>query len=245
MTADALAWLCRVDEPALLAAVPAGIRELGPGELARLRRLRMPHRRRQFLTGHVLARLAVRQWLVESGLEGAGWSLDQAADGRPELRVAAAGPAGVGLSIAHSGDRVAVLVAPVAGCGVDVEAGPVSPYLTGLMLEAREHAELPQADRALAARRRWVLREAYAKASGAPLDEVPRAVLGGGGSDDRVRGVMTAGGRRWEVHAWQHDGAHLAAVWEAGADRGWGAEAGAARLVVRAGLDRRADAVPM
>lgn len=260
MSPPALAWVCRVDESALLAAVPQGIRELAPGELARLRRLRMPRRRRQFLTGHVLARLAVRHWLVEADLEGAAWSLDQAADGRPELRVAEAGPAGVGLagaglSIAHSGDRVAVLVAPVVGCGVDVEAGPASPYLAELMLEPHERPELLRHDRAALARRRWVLREAYAKASGVPLDDLPRVVLGevvlgegvlgevvlgGGVLGDAALSGVPAGGRRWDVHTWQDEGADLAVVLESVPD------GAIPQLVVRRGLDVRplSDAVP-
>jgi 4'-phosphopantetheinyl transferase len=142
--------------------------------------LRVPKRRREWLSGRLAAKEAVRRrhrllgadaftrieiLAVTSGRER----------GRPYYRVDGSSAASFGLSIAHSGGVAVATLATRLGerIGVDVEH-PVEggPGFESLLLgpcERRRLEDLPGPERRRALSRLWVLKEAFTKALGIGL----------------------------------------------------------------------------
>ena len=131
--------LRRVDLAMLQAEVdgarlaPSGF--LTPSEQATFAGFTFPKRRREWLGGRLVAKAAALAWdgqaLSASGL--AGWQVNSAADGRPDLaRVATiGGEAAPELSISHSHGQAAALVAS-RPCGLDLQK------VTDTVLRVRE-----------------------------------------------------------------------------------------------------------
>jgi 4'-phosphopantetheinyl transferase len=158
-------WL--LPEPAADAFVQrmGGERMLAEEERARMARMLMPRRRRQFLAGRLLCRHALS---VRTGHPADGWRFPVDAYGRPEPRP---GRYGVRFNVSHTDGLVVCAVTGGAACGVDVE-GPLSEESAAHVArffspaERLELAALPRAERAERTRELWVLKEAYLKGLG-------------------------------------------------------------------------------
>lgn len=158
-----------------LAPVEAAAREAGEAwltarEFARLGTIQAEQRRRQYLSGHWLARVLAAQ---SHGGEPAQWRLETDDDPRPHL-IHEDGRF-LWASLAHSGDQVAVAIAsrPV---GLDLEL-PRKPRdflaLAGFLFAPEEAAavaaEAEGEARSTCFHAFWTLKEAQGKRSGAGL----------------------------------------------------------------------------
>ncbi|MFJ7073645.1 4'-phosphopantetheinyl transferase family protein [Streptomyces sp. NPDC098781] len=158
-------WL--LPEPAAEAFVErmGGERLLTDEERARMARMLMPRRRRQFLAGRLLCRHALS---ARTGHPEDGWHFPVDAYGRPEPR-----PDwyGVRFNVSHTDGLVVCAVTDGAACGVDVE-GPLSEESAAHVarfFSPAERAELDALGPAERPRRTgelWVLKEAYLKGLG-------------------------------------------------------------------------------
>ena len=158
----ALLWL--LDAGALAeAAFVAGADWLGASERARLARFVRAERRRQFLAGRTLLRLALGRQL---GMAPADIHLVERPGQAPALDIP--DPQRVGFSISHSGPWVACAVAEFA-LGLDVEQ--VDPGRDVLALAEQAFAPeqaarlraCPEAERIALFYRMWCLHEAHIK----------------------------------------------------------------------------------
>lgn len=110
-----LLWLA--DAGALADAALAGYAGwLGPGERARCARFARAERRRQFIAGRALLRLALGRLL---GVEARAIVLRERPGNAPALETAA--PPATGFSISHSGAWIACAVSSVCPIGLDIE----------------------------------------------------------------------------------------------------------------------------
>jgi 4'-phosphopantetheinyl transferase len=154
--------------PSLLAEAEAA----GPGwmsatEHARLGAMRSVKRRRQFLAGHwMIRRLAADSF----GGFSADYLLEASDKGAPRLRVPRTG-AEHAASISHSGDWIAVALAPF-DIGVDIEsAGKARDWLSLAAAafpatEVEALRRIPEQELACAFARQWTVREAVGKREG-------------------------------------------------------------------------------
>lgn len=139
-------------------------------ERTRLDGMRSAARRESFLAGHWLARRLAADWL---GLGLTQVVLDAFADGRPALRVKGE-PVPLSLSIAHSGDWLAVALGEVA-VGVDLELPRRGRDLDALARfafsadEARALGAMEEPAREAEFLNLWSLKEACVKRSGEGL----------------------------------------------------------------------------
>lgn len=179
--------------------------------------------RSRFLGAHVLGRVVAA---AQIGREPAGVVLRQRCQrcGGPHGRPEVVG-AGVFLSLAHAGSVVIAAVAPVP-VGVDVESADPGPgavsAIADTALGPAEHAELDRV--APAARdvwllRRWVSKEAVAKARGIGFTVAPAAVDTGDHhvvaldlEDEYVAAVAVRGRARPRVDVVRYDWAELTAA---------------------------------
>ncbi|MFE5812815.1 4'-phosphopantetheinyl transferase family protein [Streptomyces sp. NPDC056479] len=158
-------WL--LPEPAAVAFVEGmgGERLLDEEERARMARMLMPRRRRQFLAGRLLCRHALS---MRTGHPRDGWRFPVDEFGRPEPRP---DRYGVRFNVSHTDGLVVCAVTDGAACGVDVE-GPLPEESAAHVArffsptERAELAALPPDERADRTRELWVLKEAYLKGLG-------------------------------------------------------------------------------
>jgi 4'-phosphopantetheinyl transferase len=158
-------WL--LPEPAAAAFVErvGGERLLGEDERARMARMLMPRRRRQFLAGRLLCRHALS---MRTGHPLGGWRFPVDEFGRPEPEP---GRYGVRFNVSHTDGLVVCAVTDGAACGVDVE-GPLAEESAAHVArffspaERAELAALPATERARRTGELWVLKEAYLKGLG-------------------------------------------------------------------------------
>ena len=224
-------WLL-VDEPAsddaaLLAACET---LLGASERRRLATFHAPLRRREFLLGHALARLALTH--RRAHVAPREWQLGVGGEGRPQARAAHTGaPA---LSIAHTRGLLLAAVADDGEVGVDVEwcgRRPRALALAERFFAAPEVADIrarpaaAQAERFLAF---WTMKEAYLKARGVglrlPLRDIAFRLPEGAASAWRAPDESPATApvitvelaaslqdqpSRWLFRQWAHAGGHL------------------------------------
>jgi phosphopantetheinyl transferase len=160
-------WIAPVLDGTMLGSVVA---DLGIEERARCERIRHKGARERFLTGRAMAKFALCD--ATSGyVRPSDWRIETAATGKPVVRA----PRGsFGISIAHSGDMVAVAMCPDGDVGVDIErldeenAGePLSFVLSSA--DARKLAACEPRDRAREFLKLWTMKEALAKRSGKGL----------------------------------------------------------------------------
>lgn len=143
---------------------------LTEAELQRLRGLRATARRDSFLAGHWQARRLAARWL---GVKPERIALAAFADGRPALCLDGT-PVPLSLSLAHSGDWLALALGEVA-VGVDLEVPRRDRDLDALARfafsarEARALAGLEAGRRGTAFHALWTLKEARVKRSGEGL----------------------------------------------------------------------------
>lgn len=174
--ADTLVWLVDADaiDPATLAAYAGW---LGASERARCDRFVRAERRRQFILGRALLRLAVGRLL---GLPPASIALTE----RPGLapRLAADGIAG--FSISHSGRWVACATSTATALGLDIERIDRSRDVDAL---ARQALSTPEAERLAACApelrhdcfyRMWCAHEARIKLGGPGAVNYPLGLAG-------------------------------------------------------------------
>ncbi|MGY6026527.1 4'-phosphopantetheinyl transferase family protein [Streptomyces spinosirectus] len=158
-------WLLPEAAAADFVAHMGGERLLCQDERARMARMLMPRRRRQFLAGRLLCRHALS---VRTGHPPDGWRFPVNAFGRPEPEP---GRYGVRFNLSHTDGLVVCAVTDGAACGADVE-GPLAEESAAHVArffspaERAELAALPQAERAARTGELWVLKEAYLKALG-------------------------------------------------------------------------------
>lgn len=156
--------------PTVLAAEAAGSGWLTAAEGERLAAMGSAERRRQFVAGHWLARVAAGTVL---GIEVDGCTLVRADDGSPRLQVDGR-DSDWHVSLSHSGDWVACALAP-APVGVDLEMPRRRRELMGLAAfafspdECRRLAALDDAARSDEFHRLWSLKEARGKRLGEGL----------------------------------------------------------------------------
>ncbi len=139
---------------------------LTPEERARRDRFRRPEDQDRFRLGRALCRLALARRLDRPA---ADIGLEIGPRGRPFLRGAPDGP---WFNLSHSGDIVALAVAPVAEIGVDVEqvdrlhdSAQIAARVCTDAEQSALQAHPPQARAELFAAL-WTLKEAYMKATG-------------------------------------------------------------------------------
>jgi phosphopantetheinyl transferase len=157
-------------EPVEAAALEAGEAWLTNREFARLQTIQAELRRRQYLSGHWLARVLAAQ---SHGGDPAEWRFETNDDPRPRL-VHEDGQS-LWASLAHSGETLAVAIArhPV---GLDLEL-PRKPRdflaLAGFLFSPEEAAavaaEADDAQRSACFHAYWTLKEAQGKRSGEGL----------------------------------------------------------------------------
>lgn len=150
-------------------------------ERERLQAMASPRRRAQFCAGRALLRLALGH-LRAAPAQPWPFMLE---DGRPVL----SDPQAPQLSLSHSGNHVACAIGHAGRCGVDLQIdtgrsnrGIADTFFAPADVDWLQH----QADATRAFRELWVLKEAWAKASGkalihvlqhvrfAPADPTPR-----------------------------------------------------------------------
>lgn len=204
MAASAEVWLadCDAAGAASMASFEAW---LGPEERLRLQRFVREQRRRQFIAGRGLLRMALGRLL---DVAPQSVRLEDKVGKAPVLLLPGVkGAAGVGFSISHSGRWVACAVSRQAALGLDIEMRDASRDLDALAAQAFDAAEmsdwervraLPEPQRVEAFYRQWSEKEARFKlgtlveahcmmlphaelsvvlCSGAPLAEEPRLQL--------------------------------------------------------------------
>jgi len=144
---------------------------LDAAERARAERLRRPADRARFVAARVLLRATLGE---VTGRPARAWRFTADEAGKPRIAEPVAA-AGVTFSISHTSGLVAVAV-DAAGrrVGIDAErrGRRVAPALARRILSARERADLADLDAAAmehAVLRRWVLKEALAKAVGSGI----------------------------------------------------------------------------
>jgi 4'-phosphopantetheinyl transferase len=183
---DILVWST---EPLLLATTP--LHWLSPLETYRLEQFRRPADQQRFATGRVVARAAAARLLGTTPAEVsiAVGPADGPTPGRPSIDGCE-----WSLSIAHSGSRVLVALAPIGSVGVDVEQLPDDPTVLAGIRDAVPAAEAPTAgwtDPLFL--RSWVRREAVLKAVGVGL-LAPRDDLVLGPADGPPTVLRSSGG---------------------------------------------------
>lgn len=162
MAAHAAVWLLdgRAIDDAQLAPYAAW---LGRAEALRYARFVRPLRRRQFLIGRALLRLALGELL---GVPAGAVRLRERPGHAPALDFPAAAP---GFSLSHSGPWVACAVSADTALGLDIEVVDAARDLAALAEQAFEPAvatalaRLPAAARAAAFYRAWSAQEARYK----------------------------------------------------------------------------------
>jgi 4'-phosphopantetheinyl transferase len=142
---------------------------LSPGEVARCQRFVRAQRRRQFVIGRVLLRMALAPLL---GVAPKTVRLEEQAGCAPGLAAPVPPGAAPGFSIAHSGRWVACAVSAQTALGLDIElrdAGRDLPALAaqafdaGEMLQWQRVMKLPEAQRVDGFYRLWSEKEARFK----------------------------------------------------------------------------------
>lgn len=167
---EALARLGVWELEPTLAQMPVALDWLCPDEHERVRELRHPRRRGQFLAAH----WQVRQLLaIHFGGQPADWAVQRSKSGAPQvLRAGCPGPWQV--SLAHSGSLLACAVAGQA-IGIDLEHAPRARDFLALartLYDPQTCSAWQRLDAAAlrhAFLRRWTLDEAHAKARGQGL----------------------------------------------------------------------------
>jgi len=186
-------------------------------ERARAERFRHAVERDRFVAAHAL----LRALLSASGDRGPGdWVFTGDANGKPCLREQAGMPA-ASFSLSHTRGLVAAAVDPAGrALGLDVEAEhrTLAPGLARRLLSADERARLAGLDAASFRRavlRRWVLKEAVAKATGKGVALGLRRV----GFASTARPVpefepdpLLGDPRDWDVTNWSAAGTHRVAL---------------------------------
>jgi 4'-phosphopantetheinyl transferase len=164
---DTLLWLLDTG-PLSDAALDGCAAWLGQDERRRCGRFVRPERRRQFIAGRVLLRLALGRLL---GLPPRDIVLRERPGNAPALDTPA--PAAPGFSISHSGPWVACAASTVSRLGLDIERTDPGRDLLALAGQAfgpgavAQLGMLEEADRVRAFYRMWCLHEAHIKL-GAP-----------------------------------------------------------------------------
>ncbi|MET9730474.1 4'-phosphopantetheinyl transferase superfamily protein [Streptomyces sp. NPDC006458] len=158
-------WLLPEQAAGAFAERMGGERLLCEEEHARMARMLMPRRRRQFLAGRLLCRHALS---MRTGHPPDGWQFPVNEYGRPEPS-----PDGYGVrfNLSHTDGLICCVVTDGASCGVDVESPLSQESATHVARffspsERSELAALPQAERAERTTELWVLKEAYIKGLG-------------------------------------------------------------------------------
>ena len=164
-------YLILAELPATLPAAwqRDAVQAFSASERHRLETIRRPHRRDQYIAGHDVLRRAALHWYGTAQVEVIGPRATLAGDHAPRV------------SLAHSGRRVAVLLADAGarGVGVDIEAPRTLRDPAALLAwvgapvpkgAGEPGADEPGADLQTEALKRWTLFEARFKAGaeGAP-----------------------------------------------------------------------------
>jgi 4'-phosphopantetheinyl transferase len=193
--------------PLLAEAEAAGQDWLSAQERDRLGAMRSRRRRQQFLAGHWLLRRLAADCL---GGVPADYVLEANAAGAPRLR-ALRDDSTHAASISHSGDWVAVALAPFA-IGIDIECRDKPRdwlVLAAACCTAPQVAtlrELPEGERASLFHRLWTSKEAVGKRDGQGL----RLELA------RRQSLQACAAGEAEVLCWEFDGLSLALAGNAG-----------------------------
>ncbi|TVT46846.1 MAG: 4'-phosphopantetheinyl transferase superfamily protein [Denitromonas halophila] len=137
---------------------------LAPDEQQRARAIASSRRRRQFCAGRALLRLVLSQ---DGTQTPAAWRIRLLGD-RPQLD----GPDAPQFSLSHSGDHVGCAISQTLRCGFDLQAhAPRSRHGLANAFFADDDTRwlAEQSDFSAAFHQLWVLKESWAKVTGAPL----------------------------------------------------------------------------
>jgi hypothetical protein len=156
-------WLAQFESPLPQPWVDAQIAALSDSERSRLARIRRPLRREQFVLGHAL----LRQVLVAVGLSAPVIEVRDTGQAHVRSDDAHATDRDWHLSLAHSGGKLAALVAsePV---GVDIEIARQLRDAAGIVAYLGTAPAAPGADLHTVALQAWVIAEARSKAGSPP-----------------------------------------------------------------------------
>lgn len=156
---------------------------------------------------YALFRSALRRVLGSHlGIAPERVGLRAGAFGKPEL-CGGAEAAGLGFNLSHSGEMLAIAVAPGMAVGVDIEhlrcLAARDRLLRRVMSPAEQErfARLPAAERSLAFWRAWTRKEAYLKGRGVGLSEPLAGVSVTFGPDEPPR-LIHADGRPQDPAIW-------------------------------------------
>lgn len=138
-----------------------------------------PRRRRQWLSGRVAAKDAVRAYLRQQGLEGVfpkEMLIENSATGAPVLQPNVTGrvPEHLRVSISHK-DTLAMAIVSEHPVGIDIERVETrDDSFFAMVFSEAENILLGDEDKAVAGTRGWVVKEVAAKAQGTGLGGRPK-----------------------------------------------------------------------
>lgn len=198
---------------------------LDDGERERLAAIVNLARRREYLLGHALARVALSA--TSTDIAPQRWRMVRDVDGRPRL-AAAANARGLEFSVAHTTGLVAVAVARGRMVGLDVEHEDRRVQAMALAarffsaIEVAALSALPEQHRPARFLWLWTLKEAYLKARGAGLRlplgsisiEAGDAEPGPAPVDVLIRFAPPVDDdpARWSFHHWRSSSGHVLAL---------------------------------
>jgi 4'-phosphopantetheinyl transferase len=148
---------------------------LSSTEMERLQRIRRAGSAHRFLVSHALVRSVLSRY---AEIAPETWRFETGSSGKPEIASAGAPPMRFNLS--HTSGMSVCAVTAVDDVGVDVERTDRQADLEGVARRAFSRHELESLDRIAPSElrraffQRWTLREAYVKARGQALLQVPR-----------------------------------------------------------------------
>lgn len=152
----------RVDQPLLVARVA----ELPGDERARWERLRLPHKKNEYLFGKLLTRRLLSRY---TGLAPEALSFAEGPRGKPDL----IGAGDLRFNLSHTGGLLALAITRAGEVGVDVEeVEPRDPGVAERFFAPEEAAQVRAAaahEKDVLFARFWTLKEAYIKAHGEGL----------------------------------------------------------------------------
>lgn len=205
---DTLEAACHVWLAAAASPLPAGrVAQyealLDTVERGRYERIRFDRDRRLYLVSHALVRRVLSGY---AAVDPAAWRFSATGGGRPEI-AAPVLPRRLRFNLSHTDGLAACVVTLEHDCGVDVErvgARRSMAAIAARMFAAPEQRDLASLQDPAAYRERfftyWTLREAWGKARGGGLAQLPRSAWFAPGDTADITLLGADGADAWRWH---------------------------------------------